>query len=182
MELPDTHQAITNRFVAACQADQRIVAAFLRGSYVTGTADAYSDLDLGLITTDEGYPDFIARRMDFVRQLGEPVFLESFNLPNVVFFVFSDGTEGELAFGPKSEFAHIHEGPYKILLDQQHVLEGTVFSGERPAHAEQLETLRRLIYWFWHELAHVTTALGRFFQLEKHWLASFAALALGERP
>ena len=37
---------------AACQQDDRIVAAFLGGSYVTGTADDYSDLDLYLLTTD----------------------------------------------------------------------------------------------------------------------------------
>ena len=47
-----------NRFVAACQADERVVAAFLGGSYARGTADAYSDLDLCLITTDEAYEDF----------------------------------------------------------------------------------------------------------------------------
>src|SRR5262245_3029305 len=30
---PLHHQIVTNRFVAACQADERVVAAFLGGSY-----------------------------------------------------------------------------------------------------------------------------------------------------
>jgi hypothetical protein len=34
-----------------------------------------------------------------LRLLGEPVFLEDFNIPNIVFFIFPDGTEGELMTG-----------------------------------------------------------------------------------
>src|SRR5205823_3683423 len=75
---PQHHQLVLNRFVAACQADERVVAAFLGGSYAKGTADAYSDLDLGLIITDEAYGDFKASRQAFIRRLGEPVFLEDY--------------------------------------------------------------------------------------------------------
>ena len=32
MQLPDHHQNIVDRFTADCQADERIVAAFLGGS------------------------------------------------------------------------------------------------------------------------------------------------------
>ena len=51
---------VISRFIAACQADERVVAAFLGGSYATGRADTYSDLDLFLITTDAAYADFFA--------------------------------------------------------------------------------------------------------------------------
>ena len=76
-----------NRFVAACQADERVLPAFLHGSYVKGTADAYSDLDLGLITTDEAYVDFYAGREAFIRLLGEPVFLEDFGATLTLLFI-----------------------------------------------------------------------------------------------
>jgi predicted nucleotidyltransferase len=79
------HQEFINRFVMACQADERVVAATLFGSYARGAADAYSDLDLGLITTDEAYEDFVAGREAFIRLLGKPVFLEDFDVPNMVF-------------------------------------------------------------------------------------------------
>src|SRR6266704_6946107 len=156
IEQPQNHQVVMNRFVAACQTDERVVAAFLGGSYARDAADAYSDLDLYLITTDEAYEDFLAEREAFIRRLGEPVFLEDYNGDggDFVFFIFSDGTEGELGLGRESHFTHIHVGPYRVLLDKKGILAGAVFSWQEPIQAEQIETLRRLINWFWHELSH----------------------------
>ena len=91
---PHNHQVVMHRFVAACQADARVVAATLYGSYARGAADAYSDLDLGLITTDAAYEDFVAGREAFIRLLGEPLLLEDFDLPNLVFIIFPDGDRG----------------------------------------------------------------------------------------
>ncbi|HWQ13772.1 MAG TPA: nucleotidyltransferase domain-containing protein [Roseiflexaceae bacterium] len=155
------HQAVVERFVAACRADARVVAAFLRGSYVTGTADAWSDLDLGLVTTDAAYEEFVAGRAAFLRQLGEPLFLEDFDIPNFVFFVLADGAEGELALGREGDFAHTHAGPHRVLLDKTGVLAGAAFPWRAPAPAEQVERLRRLVHWFWHDLSHFITALAR---------------------
>jgi hypothetical protein len=154
--MSQNHQRILDRFVAAGRTDERVVAAFLGGSYATGTADAYSDLDFGLITTDVAYADFTAAREAFVRQLGEPVFLEDYqgSGADVVFFIFSDGTEGELALARASHFTHMHIGPYQVLLDKTGCLSGAVFSGHEPAPTEQIETLRRLMSWFWHDLSH----------------------------
>jgi predicted nucleotidyltransferase len=137
------------------------VAAFLGGSYAKGTADAYSDLDLCLITTDAAYEDFFASREAFLRQLGEPVFLEDFGLPNIVFFIFPDDTEGELWFGSESHLDHIHRGSYRVLLDKKRMLAGAVFPEHEPRQAQQIETLRRQVAWFWHDLSHFTTAIGR---------------------
>jgi len=156
-----SHQDVLNRFVAACQTDERIIAATLYGSHARGVADAYSDLDLGLITTDEAYEDFVAGREAFIRLLGEPLFLEDFDLPHMVFCIFSGGIEVELSFGRESQFNHNHDGLYEVLLDKKDILTGAVFSRRRPTQAEQRETLRRLIYWFWHDLSHFIAALGR---------------------
>jgi Streptomycin adenylyltransferase len=160
-QLPPAYQITVDHFVAACQADARVVAAFLRGSYSSGAADAYSDLDLGLITTDEAYEDFVAGNEAFMRLMGEPLFLESFNLPNFVFFFFSNGTEGELSLGRVSDFHQINRGAYHVLLDKEGLLTGAVFTGHEPAQAEQIETARRLIAWYWHDLSHFITAMGR---------------------
>lgn len=156
IQMPHHHQVVMNRFVAACQADERVVAAFLGGSYATGTTDAYSDLDLFLITTDEAYEDFKASREAFIRLLGEPVFLEDFNGYDfgLVFFIFRDDTEGELALARESHFNHIHGGPHRVLLDKKGILTGAVFSWREPDQAEQIETLRQYVYWFWHNLRH----------------------------
>lgn len=37
------HRVIMNRFVAACQADERVGAATLYGTFAKGAADAYSE-------------------------------------------------------------------------------------------------------------------------------------------
>ncbi len=154
-------QAFMDRFVAVCRTDARVVATFLGGSSVKGTADASSDLDLTMITTDDAYADFTAGRKEFLDQLGEVVFLEDFDLPHNVFFILSDGTEGEIWIGSARHLADIHSGPYKVLLDTKGILAGAVFPEAAPTPAEQLETLRRLIAWFWHDLSHFTTAMAR---------------------
>lgn len=156
LRLPERHRTYTDRFVAACQADARVVAAFLGGSYARGASDGYSDLDLYVITTDRTYADFFAERATFIRQLGEPVFLEDFDEYgfDLLNFVFADGVEGELALGREGAFQHIHAGPHVVLLDKTGILAGTAFAERRPSSAEQVERLRRLLGWFWHDLSH----------------------------
>lgn len=162
--IPRDRQTVIDRFVAACQADERVAAAFLGGSFAKGTADAYSDLDFGVITTDEAYEDFFADRVAFMQRLGETVFVEVFSDYgfDIVSFIFSDGVEGEVVLGRQSRFTHIHMGPYHVLLDKQGILTGAVFPRPEVAQAEQIETLRGLLSWFWHDLSHhVLTPLAR---------------------
>ena len=159
--VPLQHQLVIDRFIAACQADARIVGAFLGGSYARGMADAYSDLDLGLITTDAAYDDFVAQCETFLCLLGKLVFVEDFGLPNIVFFILHDGTEVELVLDRTSHFQHMHSGPYHILVDKTALLTNVVFPGNEPTPTEQRETVRRLVSWFWHDLSHFITAIGR---------------------
>jgi predicted nucleotidyltransferase len=159
--LSEQQKGVVRRFKAACELDERVVAAFLGGSLAAGRADEWSDLDLYLITTDDTYNDFLDGREAFIRRLGEPLFLEDFDLPNTLFFILSDGTEGELAIGCESNFLDIHKGPYKVLLDKQGALAGATFQGTQPSRREQLKPLRRQIYAFWHDLSHFIVAMSR---------------------
>jgi predicted nucleotidyltransferase len=161
LQPPRHHRRFIDRFVAACQADARVAAAFLGGSYATGTADAYSDLDLSVIATDAAYEDFYAGRAAFLGGLGEVVFLEDFDLPNIAFCILSDGVEFELWFGSENRCEHLHSGPYQVLLDKTGILAGADFPPEEPSLAEQREMLRRLIAWFWHDMSHFITAMAR---------------------
>ncbi len=161
IQLPKNLQGVTNHFVEECQADERVVAAFLGGSYAEDTADAYSDLDLYLITADEAYEDFLTGREAFIRLLGEPLFLEDFGTPHALFYIFSDHTEGELWIGRESQFHHIHAGPYRVLLDKNDILVNVVFPQHEADQPEQIETLRQQVVWFWHELSHFIKAMGR---------------------
>lgn len=157
------HQTVIRRFVAACQHDERVLAAFLGGSYARGAADAYSDLDLYLITNDEAYDHFVAERQAFLRRLGTPLFMRDFTDYgfDLILFTLADGTEGELGLGRAGHFTHIHGGPYTVLLDKRGVLAGAVFPVAAVPEADQVETLRAVTGWFWHDLSHFITALGR---------------------
>src|SRR5438270_10573155 len=99
-------QDVLDRFVLGCRADERVLAAFLTGSYARDAADAYSDLDLGVIVGDADYADFFASRAGFVGQLGEPIFLEDYDSDGVdiVFFSCATGAECELTLGRASRF------------------------------------------------------------------------------
>lgn len=161
LKLPEKHRGFLDRFTAACQSDERVLASFLGGSYARGQADAFSDLDLTLITTEAAFESFVAQREVFIRRLGEPLLIEDFNLPDIVFMIFSDGTEAEIHFGSPGHLEHIESGAFHVLLDKTGILEGVEFPASEPDPAEQTETLRRLIYWFWHELSHFVAAIGR---------------------
>ncbi len=115
------HEAVVKRFVAACEADGRVLRAFLGGSNARGEADEFSDLDLYVITTDEGFNEFYAEREVFLQMLGEPVFMEDFDIPDILFYVLADGTEGELGFGREGHFDQIHSGPYQVLVDKKNI-------------------------------------------------------------
>jgi predicted nucleotidyltransferase len=160
-------QAFLERFVKACQADDRVVAAFLGGSHAKGYGDAYSDVDVCVITTDPSFEEFFHERETFLRSLGDLIFLEDFGNPNTAFYIFADDTEGELYFGGESRLSGIHSGPYRILIDKKNILDGVVFSEEEPAVSEQVKKLRQHIQWFWHEMSHFITAMQR----DKLWWA-----------
>ena len=160
-KLCPNHQAVLDRFVKACQSDDRILAALVVGSYVKGNADEHSDLDLYLITTDEAYDDFVSRRESFVQLLGEPLFMEDFDLPDIVFLIFPDGSEVEVSYVRESQVNYVVNEPFKVLLDKKNITVGVIPREREVDRDGQREKLRHLIYWFWHELSHFITAMGR---------------------
>lgn len=155
--------ALIEKFTAACQADNRVVAAFLGGSFVSGTADEYSDLDLYLVTREDDYQGFLNNRQEFMRQLGTPVFAEDFSDFgfDMVPFIYADGVSGELAMAPESNFLHIHGGPYQVLVDKTGLLNGIVFPYFAPGDDDRRREVRRALVWFWRELLYAAKSLSR---------------------
>jgi predicted nucleotidyltransferase len=159
---PRRHDAVIDRFVEHCRADERIVAAFLGGSRARGEADRYSDLDLCAITTDQAYEDVVADRRSIIEEIGEPLFLEDFGLEGVVFFILADDTEAELYLVREGGLHELHDvGVFRTLVDKRGILADARFPWREPDRAEQLEMLHGCVYWFWHELSHFTAAVGR---------------------
>ncbi|MBA2631958.1 MAG: nucleotidyltransferase domain-containing protein [Chloroflexi bacterium] len=54
-------RVLTDRLTAVAQGDDRIRALLVYGSHATGTADEFSDLDIGLVIADVAYEDVLAR-------------------------------------------------------------------------------------------------------------------------
>jgi hypothetical protein len=149
--------------VSAAEADERVVAAALVGSNADRRADEHSDLDLVLVTTDEGFEEFCGQRDEFLRNVGEPLFSESWGRSARWFYVFSDGGDGDLTVVPASKVATAFDGPFAPLLDTAHVLDGVVVTARPPAaldEAGRWEMQRRLT-GFWHDYAHFITAWQR---------------------
>ncbi len=161
INLRSNHKVILDKFVQACKSDERILAAFLVGSYLKGNPDEYSDLDLYLITTDETYDDFVSSRDSFVRLLGNPMFIEDFDIPGIVFLIFPNGSEVELSYIPESQADQVFNEPFKVLLDKKSIAAGVIPHEREIDLDRQKEKLRRLIYWFWHDFSHFITAMGR---------------------
>ncbi len=161
LKLPSNQRAFVDRFVQVCEADDRVVAAFLGGSNAKGHADAYSDVDLCLITTEHSLDEFIKEREDFLRSLGDLVFLEDFDHPQTSFYIYGDETEGELNLFSEAQLGDIHSGPFHTLLDKKHLLKGREFPERVPAASDQIEKLRSQVQVFWHELSHFITAMQR---------------------
>lgn len=157
MSAPDV-QGFIDRFVGVCQADDRVVAALLVGSRADGTADGHSDLDLHVITSDLAHAAFMASRTDFARALGDPLFLEDFEIPRMAFAIYADGTELELTIVPVADLNL--SGPYRVLLDKAGVI-GPAAARPPAPPAVDLETIRRQVNWFWHDLSHFIAATGR---------------------
>ena len=156
-------QDFVNRFVAVCQDDERVLAAILYGSHAKGTADEYSDLDLGLFTTDMAYEEFVDGLTGFIKQLGEPVFLKKYP-KEIIFYVFPDGVEGQLCIGRESKLGNPSgpSSPYNVLLDKKNILVGAEFPLPLPKEDEQRKILRNFISgWFWHDVSCLIRALGR---------------------
>lgn len=154
-------EAVLDRFVDACSDDDRIVAAFLAGSAARGEADEHSDLDLCVVVPDDALDAVVADRERLIAQLGDALFLEDFGNDALVFAILSDGTDIELHFARESELDRVRSGPHRVLVDDRGVLAGMTFQWPEFEHATQIEELRNVVMWFWHDLSHFAAAIDR---------------------
>ena len=163
VETLDPHKRVIDSFADVCQQDERVAAALVGGSFATGTADAFSDVDLYAIVWADAYDGFLAGHRAFVARFGEPVFLEHFDEFGFDMFVFilADGVQGELGIARPDRFLHIHGGPFKTLVDKEGLLEGVAFPRQGPTEDEQLALLREEIQWFWRDVSLYGVSMAR---------------------
>jgi hypothetical protein len=161
LHLPQNQLETLERFIAACQADERILAAFIGGSNAGEVVDRYSDLDLFFITTEAAYADFLAEKESFIRLLGDPLFLEDFGVPHGYLTIYANGTEADIFFYRENHYEEAYGGAITVLLDKKGILAGVVFPVRTADPQKQVEVLRQNLDWFWHDLGHFIKAMGR---------------------
>ena len=110
-----------DRLVEICRTDARIIALLLVGSHAAGRADTFSDIDIGLVTTDAAHDAVIADLKGLVEALGEPLFDEDFDDPSNRHVIYADGTTLEVMAWSEGDLSI--EGPYRVLFDRTGVVE-----------------------------------------------------------
>ncbi|HET7520339.1 MAG TPA: aminoglycoside 6-adenylyltransferase [Candidatus Limnocylindria bacterium] len=158
MSLPA--DAPIDRMAAACRSDGRILGLLLYGSRAAGTSDAHSDIDFGVVVADAALADVVADRDSLVRAVGEALFLEDFGNPSNIHVILADGAAFELIVRPIGEL--VDDGPHRILLDTDGSLaRALTVQRAREPQVASAEDVRKQILYFWHEVEHVATAIGR---------------------
>lgn len=164
-----TERSWLERLVARFESDERIAALFLGGSHAAGTADKYSDLDLTLVTTDDGWAGVEAERAEIMRSVGNPLFLEEHTDFGflLLLFIYEDGVRGELSLAPARDLADVLGGPNIALFDPDDLLGEHVDRGLDAKTRHDL--VRRMLVWFWYDRGLLDVFLAR----GKLWTAHF---------
>ncbi|MGE5225462.1 MAG: aminoglycoside 6-adenylyltransferase [Planctomycetaceae bacterium] len=159
---PKDRERIIERFTELCERDERIVAAFLGGSLARDADDRFSDLDLCIVFADAALRDIEVNRAAMIAELGTPLFLEDWGEDDpVLFAILADGTEIELHRIPEGRLREVEVGPIRPLLDRGGILAGLELPLSAPHPDELRDECRRLLAWFWHDVAHTVAAIGR---------------------
>lgn len=67
---------LLERIVETLEADSRVVAAWLSGSFGRGVEDAWSDLDLHVAIEDDVLPAFLDERFSLYQRIGQPTLIQ----------------------------------------------------------------------------------------------------------
>ncbi|MDQ3539281.1 MAG: nucleotidyltransferase domain-containing protein [Chloroflexota bacterium] len=73
VELAQRRDVLLARIREAFEADERVLAAWLAGSYGRGTADEWSDIDLHVVVRDDDLTAWQGERNDLYHRVGHPL-------------------------------------------------------------------------------------------------------------
>jgi predicted nucleotidyltransferase len=152
-------RSTTERIESIGLADDRLRAVLVYGSHATGSADAFSDLDVGLVIADAFYDDVLAHSDELVHKIGQPLLNEDFGNPANLHLILADGVELELILTRASDL--MLELPYRVLVDKDGVEAQARARHAPPGPGVESTHVRQVVIGFWHDVGHLVTALGR---------------------
>lgn len=153
--------ALLDHAVAVLRRDERLVAGWLAGSFATGEADPWSDVDIHLCIDDAHATDVVGDGWKEVLHAVTPTVLAvTFPPPTVGGFALTpDWTHLDLVFRARSEFEPSeHAVGARPLFDRLELLR------DLPP-AERVHTdpwfPRETVEWFFYMLGNIVTVVGR---------------------
>jgi hypothetical protein len=157
----DADRSFLERLIARVDEDDRFVALSIGGSHATQTADRYSDLDLTLITSDDGWESTSGARHALFRELGDALFLEEHTDFGflLILFILADGVRGEVSFAPARDFNDVIGGPNIALVDKAGLL--AAYSPRGLDDTTRRRLIRRTLVWFWYDRGLLDVFLAR---------------------
>ncbi len=144
--------------------DSRVVAAFLGGSLASGLADQYSDIDMYYIIDSAEYESFHSSIRSLIDGLGPVAYFDEHNNFgfDLVLFMLTNGTKGELALGTSDKLKVMHAGPFKVLVDKKDILKDAQFPYEKMLEGDALrKDTEKQLRWYWYWYGIVLTAAAR---------------------
>jgi hypothetical protein len=144
--------------------DKRIIAAFLGGSLASGTADEYSDIDMYYVIEPSEYDSFHSNVKSLIERLGPLAYFDEHNNFgfDLVLFMLTDGTKGELGLATIDKMKVMHAGPFKVLVDKKGILKNADFPFEKSHIGEELrKDVEKQFRWYWYWYGIVLTSAAR---------------------
>ena len=139
----ERYAAVFERARTVLEPDPRVASVEVQGSVGAGTADEWSDLDLQIVATEEGFEDLVADWPRWLAEITPTVFARTPIAPFVVNSVTNDGLTLDLVISKGAPFVIPTPTDYAVGL-----LAGTRFaelgSALDYAVAEQLRGLAGL--------------------------------------
>ena len=157
------HTEVLHRLVASVDTDPRVRALQIQGSLGRGTGDRHSDLDLGMIVTDEVWPAIVDEVPALVHELGDVVdeyyqFVPSPESPDMfrAWAQFASGIQLDLMVIPNAGL--MGSGPDgRTLIDH----DGVLFKSDHPMRVAQPADIAKWAFLCWQNLAETMKYLER---------------------
>jgi predicted nucleotidyltransferase len=153
------YERLAQRLIQITKGDPRMEALLVYGSRAGGSADRFSDLDIGIVTADDAFDAVVADARGLIGKLGRPLFLDDFGEPRELHAILANGADLELIIDRASDL--VLEGPHRTLFDHAGVVERAEAKGPPVLEPVDADDLRRRIVGYWHDVEHFVTALGR---------------------
>lgn len=158
----ERQQAVIARAAEVLPQDERVLGVYLIGSYATGAADGFSDVDVHLVVTDDSVEWFGEHWDDVLRELTGPTVLTD-RVPGLIggLGITPDWLHVDLFVHPLASFEREQYDGVRVLFDRDGTLfpEGDIApKGGRPGEPYWPATNVNLFFYF---LGNLVTVLGR---------------------